>query len=106
MILRLVFKVSIPIFMHNTKKYFSGINIFRMSRHDEGVFHDGSVVKNLPASAGDVSLIPRLGRSPGGGTCNPLKLQPTPVFLPGKSHGQRSLADYSPGCHKKLDTTE
>ena len=22
--------------------------------------------------------------------------QPTPVFLPGKSHGQRSLADYSP----------
>ena len=24
------------------------------------------------------------------------KWQPTPVFLPGKSHGQRSLADYSP----------
>ena len=25
--------------------------------------------------------------------------QPTPVFLPGKSHGQRSLAGYSPwGC--------
>ena len=32
--------------------------------------------------------------------------QPTPVFLPGKSHGQRSLAGYSPWGHKELDTTE
>ena len=32
--------------------------------------------------------------------------QPTPVFLPGESHGQRSLAGYSPQCHKELDTTE
>ena len=28
------------------------------------------------------------------------KWQPTPVFLPGKSHGQRSLADYSPWVTK------
>ena len=28
------------------------------------------------------------------------KWQPTPVFLPGKSHGQRSLEAYSPWCHK------
>ena len=29
------------------------------------------------------------------------KWQPTPVFLPGKSHGQRSLAGYSPlGCKR------
>ena len=26
--------------------------------------------------------------------------QPTPVFLPGKAHGQRSLVDYSPSGHK------
>ena len=26
--------------------------------------------------------------------------QSTPVFLPGKSHGQRSLVGYSPGGHK------
>ena len=26
--------------------------------------------------------------------------QPTPVFLPGKSHGQRSLDGYSPRCRK------
>ena len=28
------------------------------------------------------------------------KWQPTPVFLPGKSHGQRSLEDYSPWGHR------
>ena len=36
------------------------------------------------------SSIPGSGRSPGEGNSN------TPVFLPGKSHGQRSLAGYSP----------
>ena len=32
--------------------------------------------------------------------------QPTPVFLPGEFHGQRSLAGYSPWGHKELDLTE
>ena len=32
--------------------------------------------------------------------------QPTPVFLPGESHGQRSLAGYSPQGCKESDTTE
>ena len=32
--------------------------------------------------------------------------QPTPVFLPGESHGQRSLAGYSPQGRKESDTTE
>ena len=31
---------------------------------------------------------------------------PTPVFLPGESHGQRSLVGYSPWHHKEEDTTE
>ena len=31
--------------------------------------------------------------------------QPTPVFLPGESHGQRSLVGYSPRGHKESDTT-
>ena len=47
------------------------------------------MIKNPPASAvdiGDVGLISGSGRSLGGG-----KWQPTPVFLPIKSHGQRSL---------------
>ena len=32
--------------------------------------------------------------------------QPTPVFLPGESHGQRSLVGYSPRGHKELDMAE
>ena len=34
------------------------------------------------------------------------KWQPTPVFLPGKSHGQRRLASYRQWGHKESDTTE
>ena len=34
------------------------------------------------------------------------KWQPTPVLLPGKSHGQRSLVGYSPWGHEESDTTE
>ena len=34
------------------------------------------------------------------------KSQPAPVFLPGKFHGQRSLAGYSPWGHKQSDTME
>ena len=44
----------------------------------------------------------RPGFSPWGGKI-PWRMawQPTPVFLPGKSHGQRSLAGYSPwGCRE------
>ena len=32
--------------------------------------------------------------------------QPIPVFLPGESHGQRSLTGYSPSRHKESDTVE
>ena len=34
------------------------------------------------------------------------KWQPTPVFLPGKSHGWRSLVGYSPWGYKESDVTE
>ena len=34
------------------------------------------------------------------------KWQPTPVFLPGESHGGKSLVGYSPWGHKESDTTE
>ena len=61
------------------------------------------MVKNTPANAGDVrntGLIPGSGRSPGGGHGNPLQ------FLPGESHGQRSLAGYTVHGATGLDTTE
>ena len=54
------------------------------------------VVKKPTASAGnirDMGLIPGSGRSPGEGHGNPFH------FLPGESHGWRSLVGYSPwGC--------
>ena len=52
-----------------------------------------------PGDIGDVGSIPELGRSPGGKNS-------TPVFLPGKSHGQRSLTSYILKGYKELDTTE
>ena len=61
------------------------------------------MVKNLPASAGDIrdaGSISGSERSPGGGHDNPL------LFLPGESHGQRSLAGYSRWGHKESNTTE
>ena len=58
-------------------------------------FLGGSDGKESACQAGDSSSIPGLGRSPG-----EEKWQLTPVFLPGESHGQRSLAGYSPGGHK------
>ena len=38
--------------------------------------------------------------------CGFKRWQHTPVFWPGKSHGQRSLEDSSPWGHKELNTTE
>ena len=66
-------------------------------------FPDGSVVKNLPAS-GSYEVDSWVRKIPWS-----RKLQPTPLGNPivhGKSHGQRSLAGYSPcGC-KELGMTE
>ena len=59
------------------------------------------MVKNPPAKAGHSHSIPGSGRPPGGGAW-----QPTPVFLPRESYGQRSLAGYSPWGRKESDTTE
>ena len=50
--------------------------------------------ENLSANVEDMGLVFESGRSPGEENDNP-----TPVFLPVKSHGQRSLAGCSPqGC--------
>ena len=62
------------------------------------------MVKNLRANAGDVRDV---GSIPGSGI-SPWRRawQPTLIFLPGESHGQRSLPGYSPWGCKELDTTE
>ena len=62
------------------------------------------MVKKAPANTGDVrdsGSIPGSGRFPGGRYGNP-----TPGFLPGKSHGQRRLVGYSPQGLKELDKSE
>ena len=63
-------------------------------------FPDGSVVKNPPLM--QKMRVQSLGRE------DPLeKEMATPSStLAGKSHGQRSLASYSPWDHKESDTTK
>ena len=58
-------------------------------------FPGSSVVRNRPANEGDVGSIPGSGR-------RRMKWQPTLVFLPGISHGQRSLGVYSPWGHRRV----
>ena len=61
-------------------------------------------VKNLLANAGDTEtwkFSPWVGKIPWR-----RKWQPTPVLLPGESHGQRSLVGYSPRDRKESDMTE
>ena len=64
------------------------------------IFPGGSVVNNLPAMQG--TQVQPLGWE------DALKkgMQPTAAFLPGKFHGKRSPAGYSPWGHKELDATE
>ena len=62
------------------------------------------MVRNLPSAAGDardMDLGPWVRKIPW-----KRKWQPTPEFLPGKPHGQRSLVSYSPWGHRGSDTTE
>ena len=62
------------------------------------------MVKSLPANAGETRecrFDPWVRKIPWS-----RKRQPTPVFLPGKFHGQRGLVGYSPWGHKESDKTE
>ena len=73
------------------------------------IYH--SSVQSFPGGSDDKESAHNMGKP---GSFNPWvkktpwrrEWQPTPVFLPGKFHGQRSLAGYSPWGHKESDTTE
>ena len=60
-------------------------------------FPSGLSGKESACNAGDPGSIPGSGRSPGVREWLPIS-----VFLPGKSHGQRSLAGYSPWGRKRV----
>ena len=64
-------------------------------------FPGGSDSKEFACGAGELGLIPGLRTSPWR-----RERLPTPVSLPGKFHGERSLVGYSPWDPKELDTTE
>ena len=57
-------------------------------------------VKNLPAMQ-ESRFHPWVGKTPWR-----REWQPTLVFLPGESHGQRNLEGYSPQGHRESDTME
>ena len=70
------------------------------SAEDRG-FLGGSDGEESACNAGDPGLIPGWRRSPGEGNG-----YPTPVLLPGESHGRRRLAGYSAWTCKEWDMTE
>ena len=64
-------------------------------------FPGGSDGKSVCLQCGRAGLNPWVGK-----ILWRRKWQPTPVLLPGKSHGRRSLVGYNPWDAKELDTTE
>ena len=64
-------------------------------------FPGGTEVKNPPAGIGGLGFNIWAGTIPWRRKC-----QSTPVFLPGESHGQRSLVSYSPGGCQESATAE
>ena len=89
--------ISFPPTLHK------GFLFFTFYQHLLG-FPGGLVIKNLPVNARRhrrCRFYPWVRKIPWR-----RKWQPTPVFLPGKSHGQRSMAGYSLWCHRESDMTE
>ena len=74
----------------DTNKGWKIRDVFEIHKHFIQGFSGGSVVKNPPANAEDMGLVPGSGSSPGVGW------QLTPVFLLGEFHKQRWLVGYSP----------
>ena len=90
-------KEAIPFTIATKRTKYLGMNL------PEG-FPSGTVVKKLPVNAGDAgdkgSFYLRVRNLPWS-----RKWQPTPVFLPGKFHRQKSLAGYNPSV-AEFDTAE
>ena len=75
-------------------------NVFYASWINQRGFPGGSVIKNLPANAGDAGSIPGLGRSPGEGN-----IQPTPVFYLEVPMDRGAWWATAQEVTKELDTT-
>ena len=64
-------------------------------------FPDGPAGEESACNTGHEGLIPGSGKIPWR-----REWLPTPIFLPGKSHGQRNLGGYSPWVSKVLEMAE
>ena len=68
------------------------------------------LVKESAHNAGDLGLIPGLGRSPGEDPLEKIswrrEWQPTPVFLPGESQGRGSLVGFRLWGRAESDMTD
>ena len=83
--------------------FLKGLDVYFEVKSDHMGSPGGTVIKNPPAVqeiCRRCRFNPWVGKVPWR-----RKWQPAPVFLPGKSHGQRSLAGYSPWGRTELDTT-
>ena len=105
---QLTFLGGSPEARHHVHSSFHQRDIPRRKVHPSSCFTDkymdfpgGSDGKPSVYNAGDPGLIPGKGKIRWR-----RKWQSTPVLLPGKSHGQRSLVAQSPWGRKELDATE
>ena len=86
--------------MKNTSsEYFNSSSLYMLSFATSSLV--AQMIKHLPTMRGRPRFNPWVGK-----TLWRRKWQPTPVLLPGKSHGRRSVAGYSPWGLKGSDTTE
>ena len=89
----------------SAEEVYSDNSVFWGLALSQGASQVSLVVKSLPANAGDTGkrhgFHPCVGKIPWRKAC-----QPTPVFLPGESPGQRGLAGSSLRGHKELAMTE
>ena len=75
--------------------------VFQRGTYRQKDFPGGSDGKASACNVGNPGSIPGWGRSSRKG-----KWHPTPVLVPGKSYGRRSLVGCSPWCRQESDTTE
>ena len=77
-----------------------GLCVWHSPSHFGG-YPGGSMIKNLPANAGDLGSVPGSGRTPGGGHGNPLQ-----DSCLGNPMDRGAWQGYSPWSRKESDTTE
>ena len=83
------------------KTHFMQLKLVYLKLDSNMGFPGGSDSKESACNAGDMGLIPGLGRFPGGGHGNPVQYSCLE-----NPYGPRSLAGYRPWDYKELDTTE